>query len=393
MASPKPIIAIIGGGLGGLTLARVLRRHAVPFTLYEAESSFSSRYQGGSLDMHEPTGQRAITLAGLYDGFKKLARPEDDTWRMTDQHNNEIFSFGAGGKKPEIDRGQLRQLLLDGIDRSDNFKWSHKVVGIAPTSDDRHTLSFADGASTTVDLVVGADGAWSKVRSLVSSTQPDYTSVSFIETSITNADARFPSLAKIAGRGSFAATEKDKMMMSQRTSAEDLRLYLAVRKPLGIADELVGKAYPGLPRAGTSPEMDAARDTAKARFVQEFPDWSPDLLEFIAAADGPIIPRPLFAMPIGFTWPHQKGVTLLGDAAHLLSPYGGEGANLAMIDGAELGVAIAEANPGQWDAAVAAYETVMQQRAAKASQESTDGMEAAMGGNAAEAAKGWVEEA
>ena len=111
---------------------------------------------------------------------------------------------------------------------------------------------------------------------------------------------------------------------------------------------------------------------AREALLNEFADWAPSLTDLIRNSDDTIWPRPIYALPIGHRWDHVPGVTLLGDAAHLMSPFAGEGANLAMIDGADLALAIV-AN-GVVDAAILAYEKKMFPRGAKSAKGSADGL-------------------
>lgn len=91
--------------------------------------------------------------------------------------------------------------------------------------------------------------------------------------------------------------------------------------------------------------------------TREFRTWQPELVALITDADGVPMARPIHTLPIGHRWRRTAGVTLLGDAAHLMPP-SGDGANLAMLDGAELGLALA-ARPDDPDAALAAYQDVL----------------------------------
>jgi 2-polyprenyl-6-methoxyphenol hydroxylase-like FAD-dependent oxidoreductase len=113
----------------------------------------------------------------------------------------------------------------------------------------------------------------------------------------------------------------------------------------------------------------ADTEAAKRAVLAQFDGWDKSLRALVADADGPLVPRLIHALPVGHRWDRVPGVTLLGDAAHLMSPFAGEGADLAMLDGAELGLALA-AHPGEPEAAPAAYEEKLFPRSASAAAES-----------------------
>ncbi|MFD3605592.1 FAD-dependent oxidoreductase, partial [Streptomyces sp. NPDC058656] len=178
-------IAIVGAGLGGLTLARVLHVHGVEATVFDLEADRHARTQGGMLDIHTYNGQLALRAAGLYDGFRSLVHSGGEATRVLDKHaavHWEETDDGTGDR-PEVDRGQLRDLLLDSLPEG-TVRWGRKVTAARPLADGRHEITFADGTTHTTDLLIGADGAWSRIRRLVSGARPAYTGISFIETNL-----------------------------------------------------------------------------------------------------------------------------------------------------------------------------------------------------------------
>jgi 2-polyprenyl-6-methoxyphenol hydroxylase-like FAD-dependent oxidoreductase len=114
--------------------------------------------------------------------------------------------------------------------------------------------------------------------------------------------------------------------------------------------------------------------TALARVAAEFLGWAPELTALTTEGATPLVARPIHALPVGHRWEHAPGMTLLGDAAHVMSPFAGEGANLAMFDGAELGKAIA-AKPGDVETALTLYETDLFTRSASAAADSARNLE------------------
>jgi len=345
-------VTIIGAGLGGLVLARVLHVHGIPVEVYEAEASAGARTQGGQLDIHEDDGQAALAAAGLTDGFHALVHRGGEATRVLDRDGTVLLDEpddGTGGR-PEVLRGDLRALLLGSLPDG-TVRWGKKLLRVTSLGGGRHDLTFADGSTVTTELLVGADGAWSRVRPLVSDAAPAYDGTTLVETYLRDVDARHPEAAAVAGGGAMFALSPGLGISTHREPGEVIHTYTRLACPLGHFDGL-----------------DA--DGVTALLAAELAGWAPELRALVTDADTPPVVRPGFTLPAGHRWERVAGVTLLGDAAHLM-PAAGEGANLAMYDGARLALAIAGAvgagdgsSGGDLEAALAAYEEEMFERSA-----------------------------
>jgi 2-polyprenyl-6-methoxyphenol hydroxylase-like FAD-dependent oxidoreductase len=343
-------IAIVGAGLSGLMLARVLHVHGIASTVYEAEASPAARTQGGMLDIHDDSGQVALKTAQLYDEFVGLIHSGGQATRVLDRDATVLLDQpdGGSGGRPEVRRADLRALLLKSLPIG-TVHWGRRVESVRAAADARHVLTFADGSVVNADLVVGADGAWSRVRSLVSGVTPTYIGVTYIETYLADVEARHPATAQAVGSGGFFATAPGQAIFAHREPDGRLHTYVAVRKPLAWVREM---------------EAADPRD-ALVRTAAEFDGWHPSLTALITEGQTDPVFRPVHTLPATHRWERVPGVTLLGDAAHVMEPVG-EGANLAMIDGAELAEAIA-GSPEDVEAALLAYETRLFPRSAAAS--------------------------
>ncbi|MFF6806241.1 FAD-dependent monooxygenase [Streptomyces sp. NPDC012616] len=358
-------IAVVGGGPGGLTLARVLHRHGHPVTVLERDPAPDARPPGGTLDLHAGLGQLALDKAGLMAEFQELSRSEGQAMRILDTTGTVLRDWRPrpdDRANPEIDRGQLRDLLLGPLD----VQWGRGVTQVVPGTGDGVRVHFTDGRQETFDLVVGADGAWSRVRPAVSPVTPHYTGVTTVETSLDDVDTRHPDLARLIGDGSVAVYGVDRSLVAQRNSGGHVKVYAKFRAPLDWYTNL---------------------DTADAVAVRSsllalFDGWAAPVLDLLHRGTV-FVHRPLHVLPVSHTWTHVPGVTLLGDAAHLMPPLGA-GANLAMLEGAELAESIA-AGPEDLDDAVRAFEERMWERAGRWAKITTAGLERLVSPDPAEA--------
>ncbi|NUR31899.1 MAG: FAD-dependent monooxygenase [Catenulispora sp.] len=365
-------IAVVGGGPAGLVFARVLHRHDHHVTVLERDPSPGARPPGGTLDLHKGLGQRALEMAGLLERFQELSRPEGQAMRILDTDGTVLRDWKPDPDEqanPEIDRGQLRDLLLERLD----VQWGRAVTGVVPGGRDGVLVQFADGREESFDLVVGADGAWSRVRPAVSPVKPHYTGITALETSLDDVDTRHPDLARLIGDGSVAVYGVNRSVVAQRNSGGHVKVYARFRAPLDWHANL-------------------HLDLADAEGVREhlrtlFDGWGAPILDLFQHGAA-FVHRPLHILPVSHTWTHVPGVTLLGDAAHLMPPLGA-GANLAMLDGAELAESIAAVagagTSADLDAVVRAFEERMWVRAQRWAQLTTAGLERLVSENPAEA--------
>ncbi|WP_432969978.1 FAD-dependent oxidoreductase [Dactylosporangium sp. CA-233914] len=358
----QPTIAIVGAGLSGLVLARILQINGIDATVYEADATGDVRSQGGSLDIHDDSGQFALRVAGLYERFREHVQPQGEHVRVLDRHGKAHIDAGppgGEGGRPEIDRTTLRRLLLDSLTPG-RVVWNHKVISTKRLTNGGTELTFADGGTAIADLLIGADGTWSRVRPLLSDATPAYCGITHIEIHIPD-PAAHPDQATTVGPGVLFALGGDRAIMGHGGTHIDLGAALRV-PPDWLAGSGVDWSDPA---------------AARAALLVEYPDWAPALTALVDIGDS-FTPRQIFALPVGHRWDRVPGVTLIGDAAHVMSPYAGEGANLAMLDGATLAQALLD-HPGDAETALHAYETEMFPRAARSAQASDQGLEMCFG--------------
>ena len=360
---PSADIAVIGAGLSGLVCARIVQRAGVKVTVYERDADAATRQQGGDLDIHTNTGQRALKDAGLYEQFLSNTIPGAESLRVMDKTgrifvDNQETGTSAGKGRPEIKREVLWRMLIDSLEPG-TIHWGSKLTDVRPVVNGvaGYDLEFESGDTVRADLVIGADGAWSKVRALLTPAMPEYVGITLTEIRISDARTRHPEALAVVGNGSLFALSDSRYIGGH--GGDQMALAVGIRVPEDWAT------------AGGIDWTDAA--AAREALLNELPDWAPSLTDLIRNCDDTIWPRPIYALPTGTRWQHRSGITLVGDAAHLMSPFAGEGANLALIDGADLARELLRASDP--DAAIVAYEKRMLPRGAKSAGDSAKSLD------------------
>ena len=318
-------------------LASLLQHNGMHCAIFELDKDRFARNQGGIIDLHPESGQIALREAGLFEKFEKhlLSGAEamkliksDGTVRW-DENKMKGVEAGPARNRPEIDRTTLRNILLDSIDPS-SIQWGRKLVRVEfnETSTDKYTLHFTDGREEGFDLVVGADGAWSKVRLLLTDQLPIYSGITLLDMKAEEVSVRKQWLESFTGSGSCFMFDEGRALICQRNGNDSVRVYAAVRQPeTWVNDCGIDWKQPGL---------------ARKDFTERcFGDCHEDLKRVIAIeASDSLVTRPLFMLPVGFRWAPHAGVTLLGDAAHLMTPFAGVGVNVALADALSLARAL-----------------------------------------------------
>lgn len=388
----QPKIAIVGCGPAGLTLGLLLVRQNLPFTIFElrqepAPVEFSEPC--GVLDLHDESGQAALRECGLYDDFLQLTGECAEAQRVSNMHGEIVYADeGELSDRPEISRHALTKMLLEAIP-SHTIKWGHKLLS-ATRSSDKTMLDFGPNGTHEFDLVVGADGAWSKMRELVTQTKLKYAGVHNITLTIRGVTTRYPELAQFVGPGSFSALGLNRGVMSQRGPQDSARIYCFV-----TSEESVTRSS-GLAMLSASEAKHVLLNNDAL-----FGNWGPKIHNLVSTAcneedsnnpEKPLDIKALYDLPVGHSWVNQPGVTLIGDAAHLMCPWAGEGVNLAMWDALDLSHAIvkdymaATTNRvfgGAANSAIKDFETKMAGRAAEKAQETKSNGEMLFGKDAA----------
>jgi 2-polyprenyl-6-methoxyphenol hydroxylase-like FAD-dependent oxidoreductase len=356
-------IAIVGGGPGGLTLARLLQLRGAIVKVYERDLNKNARLQGTTLDLHHESGLKALQQAQLLDEFKKNFRPGADRMIIVNENGDILFSdhegkpeedFGSQDFRPEIDRGPLRNILLESL-QSNTVIWDSQFAYMEKQGNGWQ-LHFKNETYAYADIVIGADGANSKIRPYITDMESFYSGISGVLGSVYNPETMAPNIYKLLKGGKIMAFGGGKSFIIASKGDGSLSFYLSYK-----IDE------------GSIRNVDMADKTrVLSWFKKEFAEWGNVWHELFVNAETPFIPIPIYCMPLKQAWDALPNLTMIGDAAHLMPPFAGEGVNMAMLDALELSECLCDGNFSDIQVAIASYERQMRKRAAAAAYESLE---------------------
>ncbi|NHA02573.1 FAD-dependent monooxygenase [Mucilaginibacter sp. HC2] len=344
-------VAIIGGGPGGLTLARMLQLKGVGVKVYERDFDETARVQGATLDLHYESGLKAIKAAGLTEAFKAAYRPGADKGRVVDQQGEILYDeAGTEGNddmdsiyaRPEIDRGPLRDILLASLE-PDTIVWDAQFSNMAQKGEGWE-LTFKNGTKAYADLVIGADGSNSRIRPFVTDLKNSYAGTVIIQGNVRH----YPEIEEMLNGGKIYIFADEKYFHISAKGDGSIDFYISLKKEENWVQH-IDIDFTDLQQVVSWAE-------------QEFRGWSHLFIGLIAHTSSPLLLRPQYCMPFDQSWHAHPNVTLLGDAAHLMPP-SGEGVNLAMLDALELSECLTADILVNLESSISLYENKMQSRA------------------------------
>lgn len=358
-------IAIVGGGPGGLTLAKLLQLKGANVKVYERDLNKNARVQGSPLDLHDDSGLAAIIKANLLAEFKNNFLPKADRKKIMNENAEVFFSdhetkveenFGNPHFRPEIDRGALRKILLESL-HSGTVVWDSHFISM-DKQNNGWLLHFKNRNSVYADIVIAADGANSKIRPYITDIKALYSGIIMLEGTIYDAENTAPQISALLNGGKIMAFGNTKNILMGQKGNGEIGFYASFKANENWA------------------ENSGLNFNDKAQLLEWFKttysEWSDIWNELFKNTATPFIPRPIYCMPLDQTWEPLPNLTMLGDAAHVMPPFAGEGVNMAMLDALELSECLTSDKYDTLQEAISFYEINMRKRAAIAAKESLD---------------------
>lgn len=324
-----PHVAIIGGGIGGVALAVACLHRGIPFTIYERDSSFNNRSQGYGLTLQQASKAiKGFGILSLKDGVNSTKHVVHTTqgkvigeWGM---RMNSDSNAVPKRTNIHIARQSLRLALLEQLNGCDAVKWGHELVDFKENEDRSIDLNFlvnGEKKSKKADLIVGADGIRSVVRKLL------------IGNEIT--PLRYLGCIVILGICPLSALQAvnssllDSATVFQTANGNE-RIYIMPFTNDSVMWQLSFPMSENEAKTLSSKGAKALKEEACKRTQWHYP--IPQIV--LATMETQVSGYPVYDRALLHSEMMDKfgNITLIGDAAHPMSPFKGQGANQALLD-------------------------------------------------------------